>query len=238
MSRPVSARIPLLLLPGLLCDAALWQPQVDGLADIAEMTVADLRHDDSVDAMARRVLDGYAPERFALAGLSMGGYVAQEIMRQAPHRVDRLALFDTRCAADTEERMKHRRGLLELAEIGKFRGVTRRLMPMLLHQDRLGEEDLTDAVMAMADNIGRDAFFRQQKAVMTRPDGRWDLQRIQCPVLVLCGRQDAITTLPEHEEMAALIPNATLVVIEHRGHLATMERPDEVNAAMRAWLTS
>ncbi|MCP5367414.1 MAG: alpha/beta fold hydrolase [Hyphomicrobiales bacterium] len=231
-------RIPLLLLPGLLCDAALWRHQVAGLADVADCTVPDLTRDDSLTTMAERVLADYAPPRFALAGLSMGGYLAQEIMRRAPHRVDRLALLDTTYKADTAERRANRRGLMELAGMGRFRGVTPRLMPLLLHPDRQDDTALTDTVMAMADAVGMDGFLRQQQAIMDRADGAWDLPRLQCPVLVLCGRQDALTPLADHQEMAAMIPNATLVVVEDCGHLSTLERPDEVTAALRAWLTA
>lgn len=228
-------KTPLLLLPGLLCDERLWRAQIEGLADIADMIVADLTQDDSFPAMARRTLAG-APERFALVGLSMGGYVAQEIMRQAPERVSHLALLDTSARADTPEQTKRRRDLIALSDLGRFRGVTPRLLPLLIHPDRLDDRTLVDTVLAMAEAVGGEAFRRQQKAIISRPDGRPDLPRIKVPTLILCGRQDAIATLAMHEEMVALIPGARLEVIEHCGHLATMERPDETNAAMREWL--
>lgn len=230
-----AAKIPLVLLPGLLCDHALWAAQLTALADIAEMRVADLTRDDSMAAMAARVL-AQAPPRFSLAGLSMGGYLAQEIMRQSPERVVRLALLDTSARADTPERLAQRRGLIELAQKGEFKGITPRLLPQWIHPGRLGEEALVRAVTEMTQRVGRDAYLRQMKAIMGRPDGRADLERIRVKVLVLCGREDQSTPLALHEEIASRIPDATLAVIEQCGHLSTMERPDEVNRALRSWL--
>jgi pimeloyl-ACP methyl ester carboxylesterase len=228
-------KIPLLLLPGLLDDAALWQPQVDGLGEIARSTVADLTRDDSIGAMARRALSA-APPTFALAGLSMGGYVAQEIMRQAPERVQRLALLDTSARSDTPEQTARRRGLIELSEKGEFKGVTPRLLPLLVHPARLEDRPLTSLVLAMAERVGKAVFLQQQKAIMGRPDGREDLRRIACPTLILCGRQDALTPLALHEEIVSLVPGATLTVIEDCGHLSTLEKPVSVTAALRRWL--
>lgn len=228
-------KIPLILLPGLLCDWALWEPQVEALADIAETCVADLSRDESLPLMAARVL-AEAPERFALAGLSMGGYLAQEIMRQAPERVMRLALLDTSARADTPERSAIRRGLIELAQKGEFKGITPRLLPQWLHPDHLAEPALTTTVMEMAQRVGRDAYLRQMRAIMARPDGRGDLRRIRVPSLVLCGREDQSTPLALHEEIATLIPGAALAIIERCGHLSTLEQPQRVSAALRAWL--
>jgi pimeloyl-ACP methyl ester carboxylesterase len=229
--------IPLILLPGLLCDAALWRPQVDALADLTVPQIADLTRDDSLPAMAARVLAA-APPRFALAGLSMGGYAAQEIMREAPERVLKLALLDTSARADTPEQTARRRGLIELSEKGEFHGVTPRLLPMMLHPKHLADKTLAAIIMGMAERVGKAAFLRQQKAIMRRPDGREDLKRIACPTLVLCGREDELAPLARHEEMAGLIPGAVLTVIEECGHLSTLEKPDEVNVAMRRWLAA
>lgn len=227
----------LILLPGLLCDARLWAHQVRGLADLAQPVVPNLTDHDTVFDLARDTLAA-APARFALAGLSMGGYVAQEIIRQAPERVTRLALLDTSARADSAEQSERRRGLIRLAEMGKFKGVTPRLLPLLIHADRLDDEGLTTEIMAMAEAVGQAAFLRQQRAIMGRPDGRADLAAIRVPTLVLCGRQDALTPADLHMEMAASIASARLVMVEHCGHLATLERPDEVTAAMRRWLTA
>lgn len=226
---------PLILLPGLLCDAALWRHQIETLSELADITVADLTQDDTVAAMAERVLAA-APVQFALAGLSMGGYLAQELMRQAPERVTKLALLDTSFYADTPEQSERRRGLIELSQKGAFKGVTSRLLPLLVHESRLEDEDLTDTIFTMAESVGKDAYLRQQHVIMTRPDGSDDLANISCPTLVLCGREDTLTPLRVHEKMAERIPNAHLVVVEDCGHLAPLERPRTVSAVMRYWL--
>ncbi len=228
-------KTPLILLPGLLCDEALWAHQSETLSDIADITVADLSQDETIQGMAERVLDS-APETFALAGLSMGGYVAQEIMRQAPERVERLALLDTSSRPDSPENTEQRKGFIEQLELGDFKGVTSRLLPLLVHQDRLSDDALIAVIQSSAQNVGPEAYIRQQKGVMTRPDGRQSLKKVTCPALVLCGRQDALTPLALHEEMAAAIPGASLVVIEDCGHLAPLERPHAVSAVMRYWL--
>ncbi|MBL6948155.1 MAG: alpha/beta fold hydrolase [Rhodospirillales bacterium] len=231
----MSKNTSLILIPGLLCDAELWAHQTETLGDLAKMTVADVTQEDTISGMAERIL-ATAPKHFSLAGLSMGGYVAQEIMRQAPDRVDRLALLDTSATPDTPDRKKQRKGFIAQLGIGGFRGVTSRLLPFLIHKDRLKDKALTDTIRASAANVGPDAFVRQQHAIMGRPDGRKSLKKITCPTLVLCGREDALTPLAGHEEMAQAIPNARLVVIEDCGHLAPMEKPRAVSAVMRYWL--
>ena len=230
------ARTPLLLLPGLLCDERLYGPQVAGqVADVAETTVADLTGDASIEAMAERVLAG-APESFALVGLSMGGYVALEIVGRAPERVRRLALLDSRARADTEAEAGRRRELIELTRAGRFAEVPPHLLPLLLHPDRLSDQRLTALVLAMAESVGPEAFVRQQTALLARADRRGALGAIACPTLVLAGRQDALTPVEVQEEMAAAIPSADLVILANCGHLSTVERPEAVNAHLRVWL--
>ena len=225
----------LILCPGLLCDPALWRAQIDGLQDCTTLHIADFTTDDSITAMAERVLDA-APDTFALAGLSMGGYVAQEIVRQAPERVSRLALLDTSARVDSETVSRRRQDFIALAGRGRFRGVTPKLMPLLIHPERLDDAALTDDIQAMAERVGGDAFLRQQKVIQARVDGREDLRRIRCPTLVLCGREDQLTPLDAHIEMAENIPGADLVVLGRCGHMSTMERPGDVTAALRNWL--
>ena len=227
---------PLVLLPGLLCDERLWQPQVEALQGLAQTWVADLTRDGSMADMARRVLDEAPFERFSLAALSMGGYVEMEIMRVAPERVQRLALLDTQARADTAEARERRMALLELANRGRFLGVTDRLLPLLMHAARLGDTRLTTLVKEMASAVGAEAFLRQQTAIMERIDSRPFLPAITCPTLVLCGDQDMLTPVDRHEEIAAAIPGATLAVIPGCGHLAPIERPQEVSRALSAWL--
>lgn len=228
-------RLPLVLVPGLLCDAALWDHQNRYLDEVAAVHVADATRHDTIEAMARSVLDE-APDNFALAGLSMGGYVAMEIMRQAPDRVLRLALLDTTARPDREDQRRRRRGMVALAKTGKFKGVTPRLIPMLIHPDRQAEPELCDAILGMAERVGKDAFIRQQTAIMGRPDSRPDLGRVRCPTLVVCGREDAVTPLELSVEIADAIPGARLSVIEECGHLSTMERPQAATALLRDWL--
>lgn len=226
---------PLILLPGLLCDAALWAHQARHLADIADVKVADLTQDETVEAMASRVLKD-APERFALAGLSMGGYAAFAVLRAAPGRVSRLALLDTSAWPDQPEQATRRKILMQLAERGQFKGVTPRLLPLLVHPDRVAEQKLAGDVMAMAERVGLVAFLRQQRAIMARPDARPLLGSIGVPTMVICGRQDALTPLERNREIAAGIPGAQFAVIEECGHLSTMERPHAATALMRLWL--
>ncbi len=231
----MTERTPLVLIPGLLCNERLWDHQSSHLSDIADITVGNTLEDDTISAMARRILAD-APDSFALAGLSMGGYVAQEIMRLAPERVRRLALVDTSARADTAEALKRRGGLIDLATKGKFKGVTPRLLPLLIHPDRLEDQMLTSAIMGMAEKIGQEVFVRQQNTIMGRIDGRGDLGKIAVPTVIICGREDALTPMEVQEELAAGIPGARLCVIEECGHLAPMERPHAVTALMRDWL--
>lgn len=232
-----AVKTPLVLVPGLLCDARLWRHQIEALADVADTVVADVSRGSSVRALARAALDAAPSEGwFALAGLSMGGYVALEVMRTAPGRVSRLALLDTSARPDTPEQTEARRELISLARDGRFEEVPHRLLPRLIHPSALDERPLAADVIGMADGVGPEAFVRQEEAIIGRPDSRGDLPSIACPTLVLCGRQDEITPLHLHEEMAAMIPDSRLRVIEDCGHLSTLERPDEVTAALREWL--
>ncbi len=225
----------LVLVPGLLCDQRLWQHQVENLGDLAEPVVADVTGSDTIDGLAHAVLRA-APDRFVLAGLSLGGYVALGIIRAAPERVMRLALLDTSARADTPEQTAARLELIELAQGGRFEEVPQRLLPSFVHPRRLDDAALTSAVVGMARAVGPEAFVRQERAIIKRPDARQYLAAISCPTLVLCGREDALTPLYLSEELADGIPDARLRVIEHCGHLSTIERPEEVTAGMRGWL--
>ncbi|HEY9104504.1 alpha/beta fold hydrolase [Chitinimonas sp.] len=226
----------LFLLPGLLSDARLWQHQMAGLSDIAHVSVADLSGADTIAALAAAALSQAPAKRFALGGLSMGGYVALEMMRQAPERIQALALLDTNARPDTPEATENRRRLMQLAA-RDFSAVTDTLLPKLLHPDHVADASLAKLVAAMARGIGVQAFLRQQRAIMARGDSRPSLSQISCPTLVLCGREDSLTPVEVHEEMAQAIPRARLVVIEQCGHLSALEQPQQVNHALRRWLT-
>ncbi len=222
----------LLLLPGLICDDRLWRDVTAGLGVPAR--VADLTQDDSIAAMAARTLAN-APARFALAGLSMGGYVALEIMRQAPERVTHLALLDTSARPDDDARKQTRRSGMAAVREGKFGLVSRAMLPGLLAPAHL-ESALAEEVQAMSERVGPDAYLRQQAAIMGRVDSRPTLAQITVPALVGVGELDKLTPPELAEEIAAGIAGATLVQFAGSGHLSTMENPDAVVAAMKEWL--
>lgn len=232
------AKPGLVLIPGLLCDALLWEAQIKALEGYATCWVADPTRSDTMAGVAADVLHEAPFERFALAGLSMGGYVALEIVRRAARRVDRLALLDTSARPDTGEQLEKREGLISLAQRGRFVGITQALLPLLVHRARLDDKKLVATVKKMASNIGHEAFIRQERAIMSRADSLPLLPAIACPTLVLCGRQDALTPLDRHEEMAGAIPAASLTVVEDCGHLSTLERPAEVGRALERWLSA
>ncbi|OAM76830.1 alpha/beta hydrolase [Devosia elaeis] len=225
---------PIVFLPGLICDARLWRDIIDGFADTMAPMVADLRLDETIAAMASRTLAA-APPRFALAGLSMGGYVALEIMRQAPERVTHLALFDTSARPDNEERRETRRKGIEMIAQGKFIGVSRGLLGSLVAPHHLGTP-LAEEVQAMSERVGGTVYIRQQKAIMDRVDSRPHLAAIDVPTLVGVGALDKMTPPELAEEMAAHIPGAKLVTFPDAAHLPTMENPAPVVDAMRDWL--
>lgn len=228
-------KINVLFLPGLPCDARMWQHQLTALADLVEPVVADLTVADSMADLAQAALARMPAGPFAMVGLSMGGYVAFEIMRQAAQRVRGLALLDTTARPDTPEGADNRRRLIQLADTN-FPAVLQALLPKLVHPDRLKDDTLTGLITAMAESNGAAAFQRQQTAMLGRPDSRPTLSQIHCPTLLLCGRDDAITPVAVHEEMANAIPNARLHVVEHCGHFAPLEHPHDVNHELRTWL--
>ncbi|WP_068090086.1 alpha/beta fold hydrolase [Novosphingobium rosa] len=224
----------LVLLPGLLCDARLWRQQADDLADIAAPWIADLTQDDSIPAMAGRVLT-QAPERFALAGLSMGGYVALEIMRQAPERVTRLALMDTSAAPDGESRKAERERAIKTLGLGRFMGVTEAMLPQLVHESHV-RSPVGATVRAMAKEVGQQAFVRQQQAILTRADSRPLLPLIAVPTLIAVGEDDRMTPPPLAEAMHQAIPGAQLHRFAACGHLPPLEQPEATSAVLRDWL--
>ena len=224
----------LLLLPGLLNDAELWRDQISGLADVARCQVADLTRGESLRELAEQVLADAEPT-FALAGFSMGGYVAQEIARIAPGRIERLALIDTTIRADTPERAAQRRAVNASASgEGAFLGVADRLMASYVDASRLGDKDLTGRIQAMTQRLGREVFLRQNG--LPREDGAAALRALRCPIIVICGEHDAITPLAGQHEMARAIGCTHMVVIPDAGHMTPMEAPEAVNAALRRWL--
>jgi pimeloyl-ACP methyl ester carboxylesterase len=229
--------LPLVLVPGLLCSARLYGPQIAALWPHGPVTIADHRRDDDMAAIAQRILDE-APPRFALAGLSMGGYIAFAMMRLAPERIARLALLDTSARPDSPEQKEGREKFIAMAEAGKLMDVVETLTPKFLHRDRARDETLKGVVRAMAQDTGAEAFVRQQKAIMSRADSRLLLTSIRCPTLVLVGEGDELTPPELSKEIAAGIEGAMLTVVPDCGHLSTLEKPDLVNAELSAWLNA
>jgi pimeloyl-ACP methyl ester carboxylesterase len=227
---------PLVLIPGLSCDASLYAPQWPALAPGRPILVAQHDRDDSLRAIVERLL-AVAPERFALCGLSMGGYAAFEVMRRAPQRVTRLALLDTSAKPATPETNAPREQMIALAQKGAFDNVTTLLWQKLVAPSRLSDEPLRLMVRAMADGIGADGFVRQQRAIMGRADSRPGLAGIGVPTLVLVGEEDLITPPAEAREIAGGIgANARLVTLPGCGHLSTIEQPEMVTRELLAWL--
>lgn len=233
----MAAKTPLILVPGLLCTADLYAAQRAGLADVADMTVARHTGHSTVAAIAKEILAS-APPKFAACGLSMGGYIVFELVRQAPERVVKLALLDTGPRPDTPERSAGRRKLIELARDHGMAAVQKALMPNLIHADRQTDKALVDRVVQMAVDTGFDAFVRQQEALISRQDCRPLLPSIRIPTLVLVGDGDTLTPPDLAQEMHAGISGSRLVTMTGSGHLSTMEKPDAVNAALRTWLSS
>ena len=229
--------LPILLVPGLNCSPRLYAPQVPALWQFGPVTVADHTRDETMVAIAARIL-AVAPPRFALAGLSMGGYIALEIVRQASQRVARLALLDTGSRADTPEATAKRHANIALAESGRFTEVIGPQYPLYVHSSRASDAALKAQYLAMCDDVGPQAYVRQQKAIIARVDSRPLLPTIKCPTLVLVGAEDAATPLALSEEMAAAIPGARLVQIPDCGHLSTLERPHAVTRELVAWMSA
>jgi pimeloyl-ACP methyl ester carboxylesterase len=227
--------LPVVLVPGLNCSARLYAEQIPALWQFGPVTVADHRRDDTIADIARRILAA-APPRFALAGLSMGGYIAFEVVRQAAARVARLALLDTGARAEVPERTAQRKPLIALAQQGRFAEITEDQFPLLVHRSRNGDATLKALVRAMNEETGPEAYCRQQHAIIGRADSRPGLAAIACPTLVLVGDGDELTPPALAHEMAAGIPGARLVVVPQCGHLSTMERPEMVTQALLDWM--
>ena len=224
-----------LLVPGLLCSPRLYAPQLPALWRRGPVVVANTLRGESIAAIAESILAD-APPRFALAGLSMGGYVVLELVRQAPERVERLALLSTSARPETPAATERRRPLVRLAESGRLDEVAELLFPLLVHESRHDDAELLDVVKSMAADVGAEAFVRQQHAIIGRPDARPLLPEIRCPTLVVHGDGDEVIPPECGEEAVAAIPGARLVLLPRCGHLSTLEAPDEVTRALVDWL--
>jgi pimeloyl-ACP methyl ester carboxylesterase len=228
---------PILLVPGLVSSPRIFDPVVPALWQFGPVMVANHIRDDSMAAIARRIL-AEAPPRFALAGHSMGGYIAFEMLRQAPDRVAKLALINTQARPDTPEGSDRRRGMIARAQNGEFRAVLDELFPGFVHSSRREDASLRRLVHDMGADVGPDAFIRQQTAIMGRPDSRPVLAAIKCPTLVLTGDED--NTIPNalSVEMAEGIKGAKLVILPNCGHLPQPEQPKATAEALAGWLSN
>lgn len=223
------------MIPGTLCDATLFNHQLSNLNDLAICQVGDHSSGDQLSKVATTILDAIIGN-FAILGLSYGGIIAFEILRQAPERIDRLILLNTNHKAPSETTRANQQRFVGMSELGEFREITTDfLKDAMLHPDHAKQPEMRETVLQMALNTGKAAFIRQIKAQLYRPDSTNDLPNIKCPTLIMTGRQDTVCTVEIHEEMAALIPNSQLNIIEHCGHLSTMEQPAMVNKIIRDW---
>jgi len=221
----------LVFVPGLLCTDALFQPQIDALSASHSIHIAQTTDCETIDRMVEYMLDSVSGEIIVI-GLSMGGYVAQEAARIAPDRISAIALLSTSAQPDDEARKRQRHELIKLSEIGRFKGVTPRLLPRFLSAEALEDEAMCQTVMDMAAEIGQKHFTSQQYAIMARRDQRPYLPSFHKPSLVLCGMADELTPPQLSEEMAGLLPRAELVLLDKIGHLSSLEAPEEVTQAI------
>lgn len=225
---------PILLVPGLACSPRLYAPQLPALWQRGPVTVANHTTADSMAGIARAILD-QAPPRFHLAGLSMGGYIAFAILREAPERVARLALLDTGSRADTPEQTERRRKLIAVAREGRLPEINEVLWPLLVHESRANDCELRTTVDTMLLETGAAAFIRQQEALITRPDSRPGLGAVGSPALVVVGDADRLTPPELSAEIAAGIPGAKLETIATCGHISTLEQPEAVTKLLFDW---
>ena len=225
----------LVLVPGLLCDSLVWKHQLAAFADTHELLVPELSNHTSLEAMASAVLAA-APSQFALAGHSLGGRIALEVVRQAPERVTHLALMDTGVGPPSPHERESRLELVVLGETSGLAAVAERWLPPMLHPARRQEPAFTAPLEAMVTGRSAASFRRQQEALLARPDARPVLGKVRCPTLVLTGREDEWSPPSQHEAIAAAIAGAQLVIVPEAGHFAPLEQPEPVTQALRELL--
>ncbi len=227
--------LPILLIPGLICTDEVFAPQLPALWPFGPVTIASTLVGDSMVAIAASIL-ATAPPRFALAGVSMGGYLSFEVLRQAPERVVKLALLDTSARPDTPEQSAGRRAMVARARNGEYAALVEEIFPALVHPDHIGNDALRAVHRREAAMIGVDGFARQQAANIGRPDSRPILATIGIPTLVLVGDADRLTPPDVAKEMAEGIAGSRFVVVPTAGHMSLREQPEAVNAALVDWM--
>lgn len=231
----MSETTPIVLVPGLASSSRIWLPVIPVLWTFGPVTVVNHSRDDSMGAIAKRILKD-APPRFALAGHSMGGYIAFEIMRQAPERVIKLALLNTQARLDTPEVTARRRDQIEKAKDGKLQEVMEAVFPLLVHPSRVNDAMLKQLKTDMASDTGAQGFINNQTAMLARADSLPTLTAIRCPTMVLTGDQDLLISNERSKEMAEGIRDACLITIPECGHLSQAERPAAVSEALADWM--
>ncbi|MCH2095070.1 MAG: alpha/beta hydrolase [Rhodobacteraceae bacterium] len=226
---------PLILLPGMMCDARLYGPQIAEFSGLHALHLAPIGAQDTVEKLAADILRD-APPSFALVGLSMGGIVAMEVLRQAPDRVAKIALLDTNPLAEKADVKKRRAPQMAKVLAGGLRAVMQEEMKPNYLAPGGGKKAILDLCLDMAEGLGSDVFLRQSRALMGRRDQTETLRGAQQPALIMCGRHDLLCPVERHQLMRDLMPNATLVVVDNAGHLPTLEQPTACNAALTQWL--
>ncbi len=228
---------PLVLLPGMMCDARLFAPQIAALSATRTIHCAPIGGHDSIGAIAAGVL-AHTPPFFALAGLSMGGIVAMEMLRQAPERIERIALMDTNPCAETVAVATGRAPQMAAVRAGRLRAVMRDEMKPRYLSEGSNRGAILDLCMEMAEGLGDAVFLNQSAALRDRPDYQDTLRNAHLPALVLCGRDDALCPIARHELMHRLLTGSVLRIIGDAGHLPTLEQPEEATSALQEWLAA
>tara|TARA_B110000090_G_scaffold60317_1_gene69103 strand:- start:4837 stop:5538 length:702 start_codon:yes stop_codon:yes gene_type:complete len=225
----------LIMIPGTLCDYNLFKYQTEGLKDLVDCRVASNTSASSLKQVAKNILDNYSGS-FSLMGLSYGGIVAFELLRQAPERINKLILMNTNYKQPSERTRINQQRFIGMAYLGEFKEITSKiLIDAMLHPKNAKKQELRETILNMALNVGTYGFFNQVKAQLARPDSSKDLQNIKCPTLIITGKEDNICPLKLHKEMAETIPNSTLKIIEECGHLSALEQPNLVNSIIIDW---
>ena len=223
------------MIPGTLCDDNLFKYQTEGLKDLVDCHVACNSSASSLKQVAKNILEKQTGS-FSIIGLSYGGIIAFELLRQAPERINKLVLMNTNYKEPSEQTRINQQRFIGMAYLGQFKEITSEiLIDAMLHPKNAEKQELRETILNMALNVGIDGFFNQVKAQLGRPDSTKDLQNIKCPTLIITGREDNICPLKLHEDMAEAIPNSTLKVIEECGHLSTLEQPNLVNNTIIDW---
>ncbi len=230
----------LILIPPFMATKAFWNNQVDALGDIADISIPDTSFHENIQDLASEIIR-QAPDEFYLAGLSMGGYISLEIMRQLMEvgdegRVKKLALLGTNFRNDTDAVKQSRQEQMQAARDGDLDGVYSKVIPLLVHERFQKDIDFLTQLYGMVLELGAEVFVRQQLVNMSRSDSTSLLPKIKCPTLIVCGRDDVLTPMSYHTLMQEFLPHADLILIDDCGHFSALEQPGDVSNAFKQWL--